>query len=229
MDKIQKNSRQIVKARQYTSHKGYDDNLYGYLIHMSHWDGKPGSPRFLYKDQVNYTSIAGVLGTTRQTVSRNFKRMLEGAELPESEKNKSLPLIRYDKDQQKYIFIPFEPQLAMLVSDNTLIVMVSIFKQHVISTYVYLYNRWLGNKEQKFQFTYSEIKRFIGIGNSRSSDNNVTSILYGLEAVGLLKVLKVKENNKTNCYVTFMTNKLKNAPEFESDQMKNRYQKIKDA
>ena len=99
-----------------------------------------------------------------------------------------LPLIEYDDNMQVYKIIPFENDLALLVNRDTLLVMVSLLRDHAISAYVYLYNRYYANNYNKFQFTYTQLKEMIGIGSkSRGNNSTVVAILFGLSKLGLLK------------------------------------------
>ena len=41
-EKILSNSRQIPKTKYHMAHKGYSDNIYSYLVGISHWDGIEG-------------------------------------------------------------------------------------------------------------------------------------------------------------------------------------------
>ena len=115
---IQRDSRQIPKVKQFLSKKKYCDSLYAYLQSISHWDGK--GQRYVYKKDVNFTDLAEMFGTTRQTISKKFKFLLEGQE-------DSVPLIRYDQKNKRYYLIQLDRQLAALVPRSTLIVLVSTF------------------------------------------------------------------------------------------------------
>ena len=229
MQKILENSRQIPKTKQYMSHPGYSDNIYGYLTSISHWDGIKGEPRYLYKHEMNYTNIAKQLGISRQTVSRKIHFMLDNEEPKKGEsKQDFIPLIHYDPQQKLYILCPFETNLAMLVNQQTLFVMVSLFKDHVISAYVYLYNRYLANREKPFQFTYSQIKQSIGIGDkSRGNNDTVAVILYGLEKIGLLKWHQERTAVSVIGYIDYMTNEIKDIPVFENKADLDRYTMMK--
>lgn len=225
MQKIVENSRQVPKTKQYMAHPGYNDVIYSYLQSISHWDGIKGEPRYIYKHQLNYSNMAKELGISRQTISKKVHFMLDGEQPKGKQKPEDfLPLIKYDPEQKIYILVPFERDLAMLVGQETLFIMVSLFKQHVISAYVYLYNRYFANNSKPFQFTYSQIKQNIGIGNkSRGNDNTVVAILYGLERVGLLKWHQETTASSRRGYIDYMTNEVKNKPEFEKEIEQKRY------
>lgn len=207
---IQRDSRQIPKVKQFLSKKKYCDSLYAYLQSISHWDGK--GQRYVYKKDVNFTDLAEMFGTTRQTISKKFKFLLEGQE-------DSVPLIRYDQKNKRYYLIQLDRQLAALVPRSTLIVLVSTLKQNVISLYVYLLNRYYASGCNEFQFSYPQLKTVLGLG-TKSSGNNylITSYLFVLQKLGLLNKrseLRVGMDGQkvTVNYITWMTNEISGLPE----------------
>ena len=233
---ILQNSRQMPKTREYMSHKGYSDNIYGYLVGISHWDGIKDQPRYLYKNQMNYSAIAKELGLSRQTVSKKIRKMIKGEEPKKGQTQEEfLPLIEYDEKEQIYKIIPFESNLAFLVNNDTLLVMVSLLRDHVISAYIYLYNRYYANHCQKYQFTYPQLKEWIGVGSkSRGNNSTITAILFGLSKLGLLKY-QIESTDHNRAYVLWMTNQIKDAPNFnditdetpeEREIIKKRYERF---
>lgn len=236
MQQILSNSRQIPKTKVHMAHKGYSDNIYSYLVGISHWDGVKGQPRYLYKNQMNYSAIAKQLGISRQTVSNKIRHMIKG-ESPKKNQTEDyfLPLIEYDKENQIYKIIPFEKDLALLVNKDTLLVMVSLLRDHAISAYVYLYNRYIANGCQKYQFLYPQLKQQIGVGSkSRGNNSTITAILFGLSKLGLLKY-QIETTDQSRAYILWMTNQIKDVPNFDeiTDEkaeeifnMKNRYNKF---
>lgn len=212
---IVSNSRQIPKTKEYIANSSYCDNLYGYLQAMSHWDGVLTHPRFVYKKEINYSKIAKDLNRSRQTISTKFKLMLEGTK--ENEKSGLPPLIR--KKDNIFELIALESNLAMLVPQSTLEVLVSALSDHAISIYVYLFNRYYASGRRPFQFSYTQLKNAIGIA-AKSNGNNyiIKSILYVLEKIGLIKysskdvVNEVGQLVKAH-YIEKMWNELEDCPE----------------
>lgn len=230
MQKILPNSRQMPKTKFHMAHRGYSDNIYGYLVGKSHWDGIVGQPRYLYKNQMNYTAIAKQLGISRQTVSTRIRHMLKGEQPKKNEsQDQFIPLIEYDEQAQIYKLIPFENDLAFLVNNDTLLVMVSLLRDHAISAYIYLYNVYYANNCQKFQFTYPRLKQQIGVGSkSRGNNSTITAILFGLSKLGLLKY-QICTTDQNRAYITWMTNEIKDAPKFDqlTDEKQKEIQNIK--
>lgn len=203
--RILENSRQIPKDEEYLANIKYCDYLYAYLQVISKWDGTQNGLRYIPKSQCSFVKIAQALGINRQTASKKFKSMLEGQ--PDS-----VALIR--KEKKYYVLLPIEKKLAMLVPYGTLQVLTSTVNENVISVYVYLLNRYLASKEQSFRYTINQLKAVIGISTrTRSNNYIISSILFLLEKLGLVRCEKRVENNETVSYVTWMTNEIDDLPE----------------
>lgn len=200
------NSRQIPRdQKQYLSNLTYCDYLYGYLQFISRWSGKEGDLRYIPKKECSFVSIAQALNVSRQTISKKFKLMLE-------DEPNGVALIRKEKD--RYVLLPIQNKLAMLVPYGTLQVLTSTVTQNVISIYVYLLNRYFGSLEQPFRYTLTELKSVIGLSiNTRSNNYVVSSILLVLERLGLLKKQKRIVQDQTVSFITWMTNEIDDLPE----------------
>lgn len=212
---IVSNSRQIPKTKEYIANSNYCDNLYGYLQAMSNWDGVLGHPRYVYKKDINYSRIAKDLNKSRQTISTKFKLMLEGTK--ENEKSGLPPLIR--KKDDIYELIALESNLAMLVPQSTLEVLVSALNDHAISIYVYLFNRYYASGKRPFQFSYTQLKSAIGLAiNSNGNNYIIKGILYVLQKIGLIQYKSksvVNEMGQVVCahYIEKMWNELEDCPQ----------------
>lgn len=220
--RIIENSRQIPKTKEYMISSHYYDTLYGYLQMMSHWDGIKGHSRYVYKKSINYSRMAEDLNLSRQTVSKRFNSMLEGTK--QQENSDIPPLIRLSEDGLRYELIALESNLAMLVPQTTLEVLVSALNDNAISVYVYLFNRYFANGFNKFKFSYPELKNAIGIAaNSNGNNYIISSILFVLSKIGLLsynKENKIDEEGRSICQhtITWMTNEIEDLPEVIQNQ-----------
>lgn len=225
--RIVDNSRQIPKTKNYIANSNYCDYLYGYLQAMSNWDGVIGHPRYVYKKSINYSRIAADLNKSRQTISKKFKLMIEG-----DAENGMLPLIRLSEDGQRYQLIYLEGNLAMLVPQNTLQVLVSALSENSISLYVYLLNRYIANKENKFQFSFTQLKNAVGLcANSHGNNGAIVSILFVLKRIGLLDYKEVKMVAETGLirtehYVMWMTNVIDGLPQVIEGKGQELYNKM---
>lgn len=214
--KILENSRQIPKDDQvYLSNLSYCDYLYAYLQRISKWSGKKDQPRYVLKKDCSFVAMAEALGVHRQTISKKFKAMLEGQ--PDS-----VALIRKQKD--RYVLLPIETKLAMLVPYGTLQVLVSTVTQNVISIYVYLLNRYIASGDNPFRYTVDELKAVVGLSTKTRSNNYIiSSILFLLERLGLLKKQKKIVDDQTHSFITWMTNEIDDLPQQLRDQYGKRY------
>lgn len=196
---IQKNSRQVPSVAEICSSKKYYDLLYSYLQTISIRD-KLSKERYVYTKDVKYSRIGQIFGVSRQTIAKRFNNLIE------------LGLVKQQND--RYILTLLPDEMAYLIPEKTLALLVDALSENAISTYIYLFGRYYANKEQPFIFTYEQIKKFIGIATTTKSNNQVVAnILYVLQKIGLLEyeLTALKEtdnfgNIKTVYQVVKMTN-----------------------
>lgn len=169
------NSRQIPKTSIICSNKKYYDILYSYLQCISEPNeyGVKGYERVISKRKINFTKLGQLLNISRQTASIKFKDLFELGLLIEDEDNYYLTILSQDS--------------AFLVPKETLDVLNDTLNEKSISTYVYLFNRYIANENKAFIFTLEQIKTFVGISfKTRSNDSVVTNILLVLKKLGLI-------------------------------------------
>lgn len=174
MESVNRGYRQIPKTKEFCADKKYFDILYAYLQTISEFEGQ-GKPRTFSKKSINFSALSEKLGLSRQTISTKFKNL---------EKMGLIQLI----DDKTYEIIVLEQNIAALIPYETVALMVDALSERAISTYIYLFNRYYANGNNSFQFTYEQIKKFIGISsNTRSNDEIVSNILFTLQKIGLIK------------------------------------------
>ena len=224
---IKPNSRQVPSAKDIMSNAKYCDLLYCHLQNISNRDSRINNCRYIQKKDIKFSTIAELLGMSRQTVSKKFKAMLEG------EKD-ALPLIRYSEEEKKYYLIDLKQSIATLVEHNTLQILVSCLQQRVISIYVYLLNRYMASGYNEFQYTMAQLKKVVGLGYQSTGNNYIiNSALIALKKIGLIdyryeQVKKDGQHDKTICYITWMTNQLDGLPEDLNDEkIETAYKKFK--
>ena len=125
-------------------------------------------------------------------------------------------LITAAPDQQGRYYLSILPQeVAALIPEPTLKLLVDTLSEKSISTYIYLLLRYLANNEQKFILTLADVKKHLGIcTTTRSNDEVVTNILFVLQKIGLIKysLTTMKQNNidyedvKTVYQLDYLTN-----------------------
>ena len=62
---------------------------------------------------------------------------------------------------------------ANIIYYETLSKLMHVFRRHSIDIYQYVYGRYCANGKKKFRALISDIKRYIGIATSTSSNNAV--------------------------------------------------------
>ena len=184
--KIKPNSRQIPKEQEICRNKDYYDILYSYLqtISVLEEDGC----RYVYKKDVNFSKLAEIFDSTRQTISKKFKSMCD-------EKLNLITLV----DDKKYRLNLLEGKKAMLIPQSTLRILNNTLKERAVSVYVYLLNRYYANDCNEFIITLTQIKNHVGLSNKSKSNNEiVTDILYVLKKLKLLDYRKEYMTSEDN-------------------------------
>lgn len=178
-------SRQVPKIKKIIADKKYHDILYSYLQSQSKWDGEIGHPRYVDKKVINFSKIGKVLGISRQTASKRFQNLI------------TLGLISEEpNDKGDYILSLLPADVAALIPEKTLNLLVDTLSENSISTYIYLLRRYIANNERPFQFSVDDIKNFIGISTTTRSNNDVVdNILYVLQKIDLIKYRIISVNN----------------------------------
>ena len=196
---IQKNSRQIPNIKQICADKKYSDILYAYLQCISQREMEKAE-RFIFKTDINFSKMAKVLNLSRQTISKKFNNLID------------LGLIDIQDDY--YILKVLPKDYASLIPEKTLNLLTDALSENSISTYVYLFNRYIANNEQPYVFTLEQIKNQIGISNkTRSNDEVVNNILFVLKRIGLIEyhlTQTVDESNFGNIKTIYQIDWVKN-------------------
>ncbi len=197
-------TRQIPKIEKICANKKYHDILYGYLQDHSQWDGIQGHRRYVDKALVNFSQIGKLLGISRQTASTKFQNLVK------------LGLITDNPDQEgKYYLTILPAEVAGLIPEPTLKLIIDTLSEHCISAYLYLLLRYIANEEEPYTFLLTDIKKHIGIcTTTRSNDQVITNILFVLQRIGLIKysLTTLQQDNidykdvKTVYRIDFLTN-----------------------
>jgi hypothetical protein len=145
--------------------------------------------RFVYKENVNATTITEELNTLRsdsiciKTV-RNTLKLYQSLGFIEEGKttladNKTLVDCYYLNDD----FIPFK-----LIPKDTLRFLLNTATDNVIKVYVYLLNKyeWKQAEGEQYKFTLKELAEAIGYKESQNSRNMIKDILKSLKNNGLI-------------------------------------------
>ena len=195
--KIEPNSRQIPSIERYTADKKYCDLLYGVLQEMS-YNEKIGDSNNRYVDKNSFTfeTLGDRVGLKRATTSTKFKNLIE------------LGLIEEISGEKRYKLNFLDKSVSSLVPYETLRKLNNSLNHKAISLFVYLLKRYIANNEQEYIVTMSQMKSFIGIATSTTSNNEVIDdILDVLKRLGLLDYeVRMVEKDKSNMFITKMSN-----------------------
>ena len=195
--KVQNNSRQIPNTKTITANKDYFDLLYGVLQEMSHLESTIDGEhiRYLEKKEVNATKLSEKLNISRQTVSTKLKKL------------ESLKLMQFDAERNRYVLTYLERNLCTLVPQETLRKMNNALSRYSVSLFVYFMNRYIAAGETEYIVTMAQMKDYIGIATTTSSNNVIVAdIMEVLQKLGLIKYEYRKEEEKTHIYITRVNN-----------------------
>ena len=119
-------------------------------------------------------------------------------------------LIQLNEADGFYYLTVLDPSEANLIEYNTLSKLMNVLQKNSISVYIYLFNRYYANGRSPFIATIKQIKDFIGIATTTTSNNIVIDdTLDILRRLGLLDYgLTVGDDNKTYLEFKWIKNKL---------------------
>lgn len=176
--------RQIPKIKEICASKLYNDLVYSYLQTISDEEGK------ILKFNMNHREIGEKVGLSRQTVATKIKNLEE------------LELLKFVEDTDEYELIILDPNIAALIPEDTLKLLIDTMNEKTISIYVYLFKRFYANKNKPYTVTYAQLKDWIGVSIKTTSNNRVVSnILMVLKKIGLLDYELSESNNKVYCVI----------------------------
>ena len=204
---IKKNSRQIPSTSAIIREKDYCDLLYAWLQCNSERINATSTGRRINKSLVKWVAIEKDFtrtlsdGTTekvmsRKTIAKYFKHLEEKR------------LIQLQSDGYYYLTV-LDDDEANLIEYNTLSKLINVFQKNSLSIYIYLFNRYYASGFQPFIATIKQIKDFIGIATTTTSNN---IIVYDkidiLKRLGLLDYKIKFEENKSYLEFQWVKNSL---------------------
>lgn len=193
---IQKNSRQMPSTANITKEKDYCDLLYAWLQCNSERENTSvNARRRLEKTKVKWVGIERDFtrvtsdGTTekvmaRKTIAKYFNHLVEQN-------------LVYEEGDYYYLTI-LENDQANLIEYKTLSKLMNVLQKNSISIYIYLFNRYYANGCEPFIATVKQIKDFIGIASTTTSNNIIVDdTLDILKRLGLLDYHLTRKDDKT--------------------------------
>ena len=205
---IKKNSRQMPSTTSIVREKDYCDLLYAWLQCNSERENVNTSRRRIEKKKVKWASI-----------ERDFTRELSDGTIEKAMSRKTIAkyfsylidsnLVSDEGDEYYYLTV-LDGSEANLIEYNTLLKMMNVLQKNSINIYIYLFNRYYANNFQPFIATFRQVKDYIGIATTTTSNNAVIDDTIDiLKRIGLLDYrLKVLEDNKTCLEFLWVKNEL---------------------
>lgn len=205
---IKKNSRQMPSTTSIVREKDYCDLLYAWLQCNSERENVNTSRRRIEKKKVKWASI-----------ERDFTRELSDGTIEKAMSRKTIAkyfsylidsnLVSDEGDEYYYLTV-LDGSEANLIEYNTLLKMMNVFQKNSINIYIYLFNKYYSNSFQPFIATFRQIKEYIGIATTTTSNNAIIDDTIDiLKRLGLLDYkLKVLEDNKTCLEFLWVKNEL---------------------
>lgn len=204
---IKKNSRQMPSTNMIVREKDYCDLLYAWLQCNSERESVVSQSRRIDKKKVKWTAIEKDFTRTlsdgtiekvmsRKTIAKYFTHLLDQGLITE-------------KDNYYYLTV-LDASEANLIEYNTLAKLMNVLQKNSISIYIYLFNRYCANGYSPFIATLKQIKDFIGIATSTTSNNIIVDDTIDiLKRLGLLDVKLISgEDNKTYLEFQWIRNEL---------------------
>ena len=205
---IKKNSRQMPSASMIVREKDYCDLLYAWLQCNSERENVMSTRRRIEKNKIKWTAIERDFTRTltdgsvekvmsRKTIAKYFNHLMDKGLISEGE------------DDYYYLTV-LDASEANLIECITLSKLMNVLQKNSISIYIYLFNRYCANGYQPFIATIKQIKDFIGIATSTTSNNIIIDDTIDiLKRLGLLDVkLITGEDNKTYLEFQWVKNEL---------------------
>ena len=205
---IKKKSRQMPSTTSIVREKDYCDLLYAWLQCNSERENVNTSRRRIEKKKVKWASI-----------ERDFTRELSDGTIEKAMSRKTIAkyfsylidsnLVSDEGDEYYYLTV-LDGSEANLIEYNTLLKMMNVFQKNSINIYIYLFNKYYSNSFQPFIATFRQIKEYIGIATTTTSNNAIIDDTIDiLKRLGLLDYkLKVLEDNKTCLEFLWVKNEL---------------------
>ena len=189
--------------------KDYCDLLYAWLQCNSERENMNDIARRIHKSKIKWAAI-----------ERDFTRTLSDGTVDKVMSRKTIAkyfkyfedkgLIQLNEADGFYYLTVLDPSEANLIEYNTLSKLMNVLQKNSISVYIYLFNRYYANGRSPFIATIKQIKDFIGIATTTTSNNIVIDdTLDILRRLGLLDYgLIIGDDNKTYLEFKWIKNKL---------------------
>ena len=205
---IQKNSRQMPSSKIITKEKNYCDLLYAWLQCNSELLDIESRMRYIERKNVKWARIERDF--TRQSSDGAIEKVMDRKTIAKYFKHlEEKGLVKLNKEDDNYYLTVLDNYEANLIEYKTLNKLMNVFQKNSISIYIYLFNRYFANDQKPFIVTMRQIKEFIGIATSTTSNNMlIDDTLDILKRLKLLDYEIIYQDGKTMFQFKWVKNKL---------------------
>lgn len=205
---IQKNSRQMPSSKIITKEKNYCDLLYAWLQCNSELLDMESRMRYIERKNVKWARIERDF--TRQSSDGAIEKVMDRKTIAKYFRHlEEKGLVKLNKEDDNYYLTVLDNYEANLIEYKTLNKLMNVFQKNSISIYIYLFNRYFANDQKPFIVTMRQIKEFIGIATSTTSNNMlIDDTLDILKRLKLLNYEIIYQDGKTMFQFKWVKNKL---------------------
>ena len=205
---IQKNSRQMPSSKIITKEKNYCDLLYAWLQCNSELLDMESRIRYIERKNVKWARIERDF--TRQSSDGTIEKVMDRKTIAKYFRHlEEKGLVKLNKEDDNYYLTVLDNYEANLIEYKTLNKLMNVFQKNSISIYIYLFNRYFANDQKPFIVTMRQIKEFIGIATSTTSNNMlIDDTLDILKRLKLLDYEIIYQDGKTMFQFKWVKNKL---------------------
>ena len=189
--------------------KDYCDLLYAWLQCNSDRVNMNENGRRIHKTKIKWTAIEKDF--TRVLVDGSVEKVMSRKTIAKYFKHlEDRGFIKLNEEDEYYYLTVLDSSEANLIEYNTLSKLLNVMQRNSINIYVYLFNRYYANGRNPFIATLKQIKDFIGIATTTTSNNIlIDDTLDILKRLGLLEYsLITGADNKTYLEFQWVKNKL---------------------
>ena len=182
---MKNDSRQMPSTSYITREKDYCDLLYAWIQCNSERVAIDSRDRRIHKSKIKWTQIEKDF-TRRDSEGKEYKVMGRKTIAKYFGYLEEKGLIKLEDDDYYYLRL-LDQSEANLIEYKTLMKLMNVLQKNSISIYIYLFNRYWANGRQSFIATIKNIKDYIGIATSTTSNNAIVDdTIEILKRLGLL-------------------------------------------
>ena len=184
--------------------KDYCDLLYAWLQCNSERESVNSSRRRIEKSKIKWVAIERDF--TRITSDGTEEKVMARKTIAKYFKHLEQQGLVYEQDEYYYLKV-LDATEANLIEYNTLMKLMNVLQKNSISIYIYLFNRYYAAGCNSFIATIKNIKDYIGIATSTTSNNIVIDdTLDILKRLGLIDYHLIRMDEKTYFEFTCVRN-----------------------